>query len=140
MVGKLTVLLGELAALCGDVGIDTLGLLVCKLGEVVPVSLQGIGNLVCCLRISELKDGIVVEGPVLGLLVLAPDLLSFNTKDLQADAARRRDVIRNDFRSQRGVAHDAVVGAGRLKHALREVLWEVTMDGQSANDTLLLSV
>lgn len=137
---ELTVLLGELAALCGDVRIDTLGLLVRKFREIVPVSLQGIGNLVCCLRISELEDGIVVEGPVLGLPVLAPDLFSFNTKDLQADTTRCRNVVRNDLWSQRGVAHNAVVGAGRLKHALREVLWEVTMDGQSANDTLLLSV
>jgi len=88
-----TVLAGQAAAHCGDVCVDALTLLLCEGGQVVPVLLERVGNLVGDLGSAQLEDGVVVEGPILGLLVLAPDLLALDAKDLHADAARGRQVI-----------------------------------------------
>lgn len=120
------------------IGINTLRLLFGELRNVVPVLLQAVGDLVRGLGITELQDRIVVEGPILGFLVLSPDLLSFDSEDLDSNAARRGNVIRHELRSERRVAHNAIVGTGFREHALGEVRWEVVMDNEFAEDALPL--
>jgi hypothetical protein len=135
-VTSLTVLSGQSSAIGRYVGIDTLGLLFSELGNVVPVLLQAVCDLVCGLGITELQDRVVVEGPILSLLVLSPDLLSFDPEDLDSDTAWCGDVVRDELRGERRVAHDAVVAAGLREHALGEMCWEVVVDDELAEDAL----
>lgn len=120
-------------AVCGDICINALALLFRKLGNIIPVLLQAVCNLVRGLGIAQLEDWIVVHGPVLGLLISSPDLFSFYAEDLHSDAAGRRHVVRDELGSERGVAHDAVVAGGLGEHALGEVWWEVVVDGEFAD-------
>lgn len=138
-VTRLTILSRELTTGGGDVRINSLGLLLGKRGQVIPVSLEGVGDLVCDLRCAELEDGVVVEGEILCLLILAPDLLAFDTEDLHADASWCGDIVGQQLRGQGGVSHDHIVGAGALEHALCEVGWELA-DDQLSNDTLMTAL
>lgn len=126
----------QLATISGHIRIDALGLLLGKLGDIIPVLLQAVRDLVRCLWIPQFENRIIVHGPVLGLLIGAPDLLSFHAEDLHADAARRWRVVRYELWSERGVAHDAVVRGGSSEHALSEMGWKILMDDELANHTL----
>jgi hypothetical protein len=136
VVTPLTVLAGQSSAIGRYIGINTLRLLFSELRDVIPVLLQAVRDLVRGLGITQLQDRVVVEGPILSLLVLAPDLLAFDSEDLDSDAAWRGDVVRDELRGERGVAHDAVVAAGFREHALGEVRWEVVVDDELAEDAL----
>lgn len=72
----------------------------------------------------------------MGLLVLSPNLLSFDAEDLDSDSTWRRNVVRDELWGERRVAHDAIVGAGLREHALGEVRREVVVDDELAKDTL----
>jgi hypothetical protein len=135
-VYALTMLARQSSAISCYISIDTLRLLLGKLWDVVPVLLQAIRDLVRGLGITQLQDRVVVECPILSLLVLAPNLLSFDSKNLDSDSARRGNVVRDELWGERRVAHDAVVGAGFCKHALGEVRWEVVVDDELSEDTL----
>lgn len=111
----------QAAAQCGNVGVYTLRLLLGKLWEIVPVALQCVGDVVCGLRVAKLENGVVVEGPVLRLLVLAPELLALDAEDLHPDPPGCRRVVRHDLGRERGVTHDDVVHAWLLEHALSEM-------------------
>lgn len=119
-------------AVCSDISVDALGLLVRELGDVVPILLQTICDLICRLRITQLEDGIIVHCPVLGFLVGTPDLLAFDAEDLDANTAWRWDVIRNELRSERGVTHDTIVAGGLCEHALSEMCRKVVVDNEFA--------
>jgi hypothetical protein len=134
--GACTVLSRQLAPESRDISIYALRLLLCKLGQVVPVALERVGNLVRRLGVPQLQDRVVVERPVLRLLVLAPDLLAFNAEDFHPDAARGGRVVGHDFGRQRGVAHDYVVGPGFLEHALGQVVGEIVVDDELAHYAL----
>ena len=123
-------------AISRNIRIDALALLLGKLGNIIPILLQTVRDLVRRLGIAQLEDRVVVHGPVLGLLVGAPDLFSFDAEELHANAAGRWCVVRNEFRGERRVAHDAVVAAGFREHALGKVRREVVVDDELANDTL----
>ena len=133
---KLTVLARQSTSIRGNVRIDALRLLLSKLGNIVPILLQTVRDLVRRLRIAQLEDRVVVHGPVLGLLISAPDLFSFHAEDLHADAARRRRVVRHELWGERGVAHDAIVACRSCEHALGEMGWEVVSDGELADNAL----
>jgi hypothetical protein len=135
-VVALTVLTRQSTSVRGHVGIDSLGLLLGKLRDIVPVLLQTICDLIRRLWITQFQDRIVVHRPVLGLLISAPDLFSLNAKDLHADSTWRRRGVRDDLRGERRVAHDAVVAGGLREHALGEVWWEVLVDDELADDAL----
>lgn len=90
---KLTRLARKLASQSSNIGINPLRLLVRKRRQIIPVPLQRIGNLIRHLWRPELEDGVVVERPILGLLVLAPDLLALDTEDFHADAAGGGEVV-----------------------------------------------
>lgn len=81
--------------------VHPLTLLVGKRREIVPVALEGVGNVVRGLGIAQLEDGVVVECPVLRLLVLAPELVALDTEDLHADASWGGDVVGDDFGGER---------------------------------------
>jgi hypothetical protein len=136
----LTVLARELTAQRCYIGVHTLRLLVRECWQVIPVSLEGVGNVVCCLWVSQLEDGVVVECPVLRLLVLAPDLLAFNAEDLHADASWCGEIVGKNLWCEGRVAHDDIVGAGLLEHSLGEMSWEVVVYDELAHDTLYLRV
>lgn len=114
----LTLLSRKLAAVGGDVSVHTLRLLLRKFRNVIPVPLQRIRNIVRGFRVAKLEDRVVVQSPVLGLLVLSPDLLALDAKDLDANATRSRNVVGHQLGRKGGVAHDAVVCAGLGEHAL----------------------
>lgn len=134
---SLTVLAGQPSAIGRYICINALRLLFRELGDIVPVLLQAVRDLVCGLGIAQLQDRVVVEGPILSLLVLAPDLLAFDSEDLDSDTAWCGDVVRDELRGERRVAHDTVVAAGFREHALGEVRWEVVVDDKFAEDALL---
>jgi hypothetical protein len=125
--------------MCRNIGINALGLLLCKLGNVIPILLQTVRNLVRRLRIAQLENRIIVHRPVLGLLIGAPDLFSFHAEKLHADAAWRRDIVWDELGSERGVAHDAVITGGFGEHALSKVGWEVAVYDEFANHALFRS-
>lgn len=108
----------------------------CKLRDIIPVALERISDVVCGLRVTEFQNGIVVKRPVLCLLVLSPDLLTFDAEDLHANATRGGRVVRNDLRCERRVAHNDIVYAGLLKHALSEVLGQLVVDDELAHNAL----
>ena len=64
-----------------DIRIDPLPLLLCKRRQIIPVPLQRIRNIIRRLRIAQLEDRVVVECPVLGFVVFAPDFLAGDTED-----------------------------------------------------------
>lgn len=68
--------------------------------------------------------------------VFTPEFLSLNAEDLDADAARGGDVVRDELRGEGGVPHDAVVGSWFGKHALSEMWSEVIVDGEFADHAL----
>jgi hypothetical protein len=135
-VVALTVLARQSTSVRGHVGIDSLGLLLGKLRDIIPVLLQTVCDLIRGLRVTQFQDRVVVHRPILGLLIGAPDLFSLNAKDLHADSTWCRRGVWNDLRGERRVAHDAVVAGGLGKHALGEVWWEVFVDDELADDTL----
>lgn len=90
---RLTMLARNLTTSCGNISVDSLGLFLSKLRKVVPVSLKRICNIVCCLWVTELQDWIVVHCEVLSLLVLTPNLLSLNTKNLHANTSWSWNVV-----------------------------------------------
>jgi len=126
----------QLATIGSYVSIDALRLLFSEFGDVVPVLLQAICDLVRSLGIAQLQDRVVVHSPILSLLVLSPDLLSFNPEDLDSNTAWRGNVVRDDFWGERRVAHDAIVATGFREHALGKVRREVVVDDEFADDTL----
>lgn len=119
-----------------DISIRPIGKFLCEFGNVVEIPLEGVGNLHRGLGIPQLEDRVVVEGPVLGLLVLAPDLLALDAEDLHPDSPRCGHVVRDQLRGQRRVAHDHVVGARFGEHALRKVCREVVVNDEFAHDAL----
>jgi hypothetical protein len=133
---RLTVLTRQSTAISGNIRIDALGLLLGKLRNVIPVLLQTVRDLVRRLGIAQLENRVVVHGPVLGLLISAPDLFSFYAEDLHADAARRWRVVRYELWGERGITHDAIIACGPGEHALGEMGWEVVADGELANNAL----
>ena len=133
---RLTVLTRQSTAISRNIRIDALALLLGKLGNIIPILLQTVRDLIRRLGIAQLEDRVVVHGPVLGLLIGAPDLLSFYSENLHADAARRRCIVRYKLWGERGVAHDAIVASGSGEHALSEMGWEVVVDGELANHAL----
>lgn len=133
---RLTVLTRQSTAIRGNIRIDTLALFLGKLGNIIPILLQAVRDLVRRLGIAQLENRIIVHGPVLSLLVGAPDLFSLHAEDLHADAARRWRVVWYELRGERGVAHDAVVAGGSSEHALSEMGWEVVVDGEFADHAL----
>lgn len=52
----LTVLTGELTTECCNIGINSFGLFLSECWNIIPVALEGIGNLVCGLGISQLEN------------------------------------------------------------------------------------
>jgi len=64
-----------------NIRIDSLSLLLCKCAQVIPVALEGICDIIRRLWIAQLQNGVVVECPVLGLVVCAPDLFAFDAED-----------------------------------------------------------
>jgi hypothetical protein len=135
-VTSLTVLAWQSSAIGRYISINALCLLFSELGDVVPVLLQAVCDLICGLGITQLQDRVVVEGPILSLLVLSPNLLAFDPEDLDSDTAWCGDVVRNKLRGERRVAHNAVVAAGFREHALGEMCWEVVVDDELAEDAL----
>ena len=101
LIIRLTVLTRQSTAIRGNVRVDTLSLLLGKLGNIIPVLLQTVRDLVRRLGIAQLEDRIVVHGPVLSLLISTPDLLSFHAEDLHANAARRWCVVRYQLWGER---------------------------------------
>lgn len=135
-IDQLTVLTGQLTTISSNIRIDSLGLLRGKLGNIIPVLLQAVRDLVRRLWIPQFENRVVVHGPVLSFLIGAPYLFSFHAEDLHADAARRWRVVRYELWSERGVAHDAVVRGGSSEHALSEMRWKILMDNELANHAL----
>ena len=135
----LTVLTRQLTAIRSNIRINALGLLLGKLGNIIPILLQAVRDLVRRLGVAQLKDRIVVHGPVLSLLIGAPDLFSFHAEDLHANATRRWRVVRHELWGEGGVAHDAIVGSGSSEHALGEMGWEVLVHDELANHALYMS-
>ena len=133
---RLTVLTRQSTAISRNIRIDALALLLGKLGNIIPILLQTVRDLVRRLGIAQLENRVVVHGPVLCLLIGAPDLFSLHTEDLHADAARRGRVVWHELRGERRVAHDAVVAGGSGEHALGEMGWEVVVDGELADHAL----
>jgi len=127
---------GQLPAQSRHVRIHPLTLLLRKRRQIIPIALQRVCNLICRLGIAQLQDGVVVKRPVLRLLVLAPEFLALDAKDLHSDAARRGRVVGHDFGRERRVAHDYVVGAWFGEHALGEVSGEVVVDDEFAHYAL----
>lgn len=128
----------QLTSVRGNISIDTLSLLLSKLRNIIPVLLQTVCNLIRRLGITQLQDRVVVHRPVLSLLIGAPDLLSFDAKYLHANAAWRGHVVRDELRSERGVAHNAVIASGLCEHALGKVWWEIVVDNEFTNHALRL--
>jgi len=124
----------------GYISVDSLRLLLCKLREIVEIAFEGIGNVVGCFGVSELKDRIVVERPVLCFLVLAPNLWTFDAKNLHANTSWCRYVVGEKLRCQRGVPHDDIVCAWPLEHSLSEFWCKIIMDNELSNNTLGLSL
>lgn len=121
---------------CSNIGIDSLLLLLCKLRKIIPVSLKRICDLMCSLWVAQLQNRVVVECPVLGLLVLPPDLLALDSKDLHSNTAWSGYVIGNELWSQGGVTHDHIVLTGLGEHALCEVWWKIVFDSELAHYAL----
>ena len=136
---RLTVLTRQSTAISRNIRIDALALLLGKLGNIIPILLQTVRDLVRRLGIAQLQNRIVVHGPVLSFLIGAPYLFSLHAEDLHADAARRWRVVRYELMCERGVAHDAVVACGSGEHALGEMRWEVVVDGELADHALYRS-
>ena len=107
-----------------------------KLVQLIPVFLERFCDLVCCLGCPQLENGIVIERPILSHFVFTPDLLALNAEDLHANASRSRDVVGNELGSERGVAHDHIVLARLREHALGEMLGEVVVYLELADDAL----
>ena len=126
----------QLPAQGRHIRIHPLTLLLRKRGQIIPIALKRIRNLIRRLGIAELQDGVVVKRPILRLLVLAPDLLALDAKDLHPDAARRGRVVGHDLRRERRVAHDYVVGARFSEHALGEIRGEVVVDDEFSHYAL----
>lgn len=132
----LTVLARQLATISRHVCVNALALLLSELWNVIPVPLQGVRNITRCLGITQLQNRIVVHCPILCLLVLSPDLLPLDTEDLDTDATRGGDIVRNQLRSERGVAHDTVINGRLCKHALSKMRREVVVNDEFADHTL----
>lgn len=127
----------KLTASGGYISIDTLRLLIRKRWKVIPISLKRISDIVCSLWITEFQDGVVVEGPILGIFVFTPDLLAFDSKDLHADSSWSGNVIWKKFGCQGGISHDHVVAARLSEHALCEMWRQVLVDNELSHNAAL---
>jgi len=83
----------QLTTVGGHVSVHSLRLLVCKSWKVIPVTLKRVGNIVSGIWVAKLENRVIIQRPVLSILVLTPNLLSLNTKDLDANAARSRYIV-----------------------------------------------
>lgn len=101
------------------------------------ILLQAVSDVVCRLWITQLQNRIVVECPVLCLLVLTPDLLALDAKDLHANSSWCWDMIGHDLWCERGVPHDHVIYSWTLEHALSQMWCEIVMYDELAHDTTL---
>jgi len=74
-----------------NIRIDPVALLLRKRSQVIPVALEGVGNIIRRLGIAQLENGVVVECPILGFVVFAPDLLAADTEDFHCGGGRNED-------------------------------------------------
>jgi len=91
------VLAWKLATGGSEVSIGTFGHFVAKLIKGIPVPFKRVRDLIGSFGVAKFENGIVVECPVLGTFVLAPNLLSFDTEDFHANSARRWDIVRDQL-------------------------------------------
>lgn len=87
----------QLTPISRNICIDPLGLLLGKLGQFIPIPFQAIRDVICRLGISQLQDGIIVESPILGILILTPDLVTLDAEDLEPNTSWCRHVVRDEF-------------------------------------------
>ena len=132
----LTVLLGELSWHSGYLSVRTLTHLLGESWDIIKVPLQRLSDLIGVFGRAKLKDGVVVESPVLSVLVLTPDLLALDAEDLHADTTGESDVVGGQLGKEGGVAHDDIVSTWVLEHALLEVLGEVVVDDEASGNAL----
>jgi len=68
-----------------NIRIDSLSLLLRKRAQVIPVALERVCDIIRRLWIAQLEDWVVIECPVLGLVVCAPDLFAFDAEDFDCE-------------------------------------------------------